>query len=160
MEALPKDDNIDESLIKKAITLIKKSKETSAKILEQAQEKDMLGAKKIAEKLSRVICEEGSEAKNIVKNLTEISQKADAKSIKQLLLNISKNEDCNQVLKQIGELTTNYGKKLSKFKSLTIFTLVVRFLVPVLMVPFSGKLKKKIIEWTDGKPNKPKTKKA
>lgn len=55
------------------------------------------------------------------------------------------------VAKEIAKLTGKYGKKLSKFKSLTIFTLVVRFLVPVLMVPFSGKLKKKIIEWTGGK---------
>ncbi|MBQ7287266.1 MAG: hypothetical protein IJW73_05850, partial [Candidatus Gastranaerophilales bacterium] len=52
----------------------------------------------------------------------------------------------SQVKKTIEELSKNYGKKLSKFKSLTIFTLVVRFLVPVLMVPFSGKLKKKIVE--------------
>ena len=64
------------------------------------------------------------------------------------------------VTKEIAKLTSKYGRKLSKFKSLTVFTLVVRFLVPVLMVPFSGKLKKKIIEWTDGKPNTPKTAKA
>ena len=110
--------------------------------------------------MSKAISNEGQNAKAIVENIVSTSENMDVKTIKQLLLNISKNEDCNQVLKQIGELTTNYGKKLSKFKSLTIFTLVVRFLVPVLMVPFSGKLKKKIIEWTDGKPNKPKTKKA
>lgn len=52
---------------------------------------------------------------------------------------------------EIKSLTKTYGKKLSKFKSLTIFTLVVRFLVPVLMVPFSGKLKQKIIEWSNKK---------
>ena len=63
--------------------------------------------------------------------------------------------DNDSISKEISKLTATYGKKLSKFKSLTVFTLVVRFLVPVLMVPFSGKLKKKIIEWTDGKPNKP-----
>ena len=51
--------------------------------------------------------------------------------------------------KAINSLTSSYGKKLSKFKSLTIFTLVVRFLVPVLMVPFSGKLKKKIVQWQE-----------
>lgn len=71
--------------------------------------------------------------------------------------------DEEALAKSIAKLTKDYGKKLSKFKSLTIFTLVVRFLVPVLMVPFSGKLKKKIIEWTDGKPNKqknPETQKA
>lgn len=59
--------------------------------------------------------------------------------------------DSKAIEKTIESLTKTYGKKLSKFKSLTIFTLVVRFLVPVLMVPFSGKLKKKIIEWTNKK---------
>ena len=68
--------------------------------------------------------------------------------------------DTDRTTKEIAKLSGKYAKKLSKFKSLTIFTLVVRFLVPVLMVPFSGKLKKKIIEWTDGKPNTPKTQKA
>ncbi|MBR6299093.1 MAG: hypothetical protein IKR34_07580, partial [Candidatus Gastranaerophilales bacterium] len=43
--------------------------------------------------------------------------------------------------KEIGKLVGDHGKKLTKFKSLTIFTLVVRFLVPVFSVPFSGKLK-------------------
>lgn len=46
----------------------------------------------------------------------------------------------------IDGLTYNYTKKLSKFKSLTIFTLVVRFLVPVLTVKASKKLKKKLVE--------------
>lgn len=62
--------------------------------------------------------------------------------------------DEKAIAKEIANLTNTYGKKLSKFKSLTIFTLVVRFLVPVLMVPFSGKLKKKIVEWTSNKENK------
>ncbi len=43
--------------------------------------------------------------------------------------------------KEIGKLVGDHGKKLTKFKSLTIFTLVVRFLVPVFSVPISGKLK-------------------
>ncbi len=46
----------------------------------------------------------------------------------------------------IDDLVKTYGKKLTKFKSLTVFTAVVRFLVPVLMVPISGKLKQKIKE--------------
>lgn len=57
------------------------------------------------------------------------------------------------VEKTIKDLTKTYGKKLSKFKSLTIFTLVVRFLVPVLLVPHSGKLKKKVVELKDKKQN-------
>ena len=76
---------------------------------------------------------------------------------KNLSLAIGNQDELKNAIKG---LTKTYGKKLSKFKSLTIFTLVVRFLVPVLMVPFSGKLKKKIIEWTDGKPNAPKIAKA
>ena len=155
---IPKDLDIDASTIKKAIDSAQKTKDIEASIIEQAQ--DVLGSKKIASTLSKAISNEGQNAKAIVENIVGTSENLDVKTIKQLLLNISKNEDCNQILKQIGELTTNYGKKLSKFKSLTIFTLVVRFLVPVLMVPFSGKLKKKIIELTDGKPNKPETKKA
>lgn len=51
------------------------------------------------------------------------------------------------ITKTIDSLVGKYGKKLSKFKSMTIFTLVVRFLVPVLMVPYSGKLKKKVANW-------------
>ncbi len=42
---------------------------------------------------------------------------------------------------QIKSLVNDHGKKLTKFKSLTIFTLAVRFLVPVFSVPISGKLK-------------------
>ncbi len=48
--------------------------------------------------------------------------------------------------KAIKGLSSTYKKQLSKFKSLTIFTFVVRFLVPVLMVPVSGKIKRKIVE--------------
>ena len=68
--------------------------------------------------------------------------------------------DAKAVEKEISSLSSAYGKKLSKFKSLTVFTLVVRFLVPVLMVPFSGKLKKKIIEATNRKNQNKETQKA
>lgn len=68
-----------------------------------------------------------------------------AKKVAQTLSTIDLKDD-GKVKEAIKDLTNNYGKKLSKFKSLTIFTLVVRFLVPVLMVPFSGKLKKVILE--------------
>ena len=72
-----------------------------------------------------------SGAKNIAKKLSQVD-----------LL------DQDAIKAEIKSLTSSYGKKLSKFKSLTVFTFVVRFLVPVLMVPISGKLKKKIIELT------------
>ena len=53
--------------------------------------------------------------------------------------------------KTVEKLAGDYGKKLGKFKSLTIFTLVVRFLVPVLMVKPSAKLKKKIQKYKEEK---------
>ncbi len=49
-----------------------------------------------------------------------------------------------QVEEVANEVARKYANKLKKFKSLTIFTLVVRFLVPVLMVKPAGKLKLKI----------------
>ena len=54
--------------------------------------------------------------------------------------------DSKIVDKTITELGNGYQKKLSKFKSLTVFTLLVRFLVPVAMVKPGGKIKKKVIE--------------
>lgn len=54
--------------------------------------------------------------------------------------------DKELVDKTVRGLSSTYKKQLSKFKSLTIFTFVVRFLVPVLMVPVSGKIKRKIVE--------------
>ena len=52
----------------------------------------------------------------------------------------------DSITQAINSLSSTYKRQLSKFKSLTIFTFVVRFLVPVLMVPVSGTLKKKIVE--------------
>jgi len=74
----------------------------------------------------------------------------DAKKISEALseINLLDNKAVNDA---IEDLTHSYGKKLSKFKSLTIFTLVVRFLVPVLMVPVSGKIKKKVVEYANNK---------
>ncbi len=50
-------------------------------------------------------------------------------------------KDSKQLSNTITKLSNSYGKKLSKLKSLTIFALVVRLLVPVLMVPVAGKIK-------------------
>ena len=60
-------------------------------------------------------------------------------------------DDEKMISNAIDKLANNYKGNISKLKSLTVFTLVVRFLVPVLMVPISGKLKKKIIELTSTK---------
>lgn len=56
--------------------------------------------------------------------------------------NIIKEADLEKAIKNLSK---TYEKKLTKFKSLTLFSLVVRFLVPVLMVPISGKVKKAIM---------------
>lgn len=53
-----------------------------------------------------------------------------------------------ELTRELENLACGYSKKLSKFKSLTIFTLVVRFLVPVLTVKMSKRIKNKIIDWT------------
>ena len=67
--------------------------------------------------------------------------------------------DESAVKEAVKELTQSYGKKLSKLKSLTIFTLIVRLIIPVLMVPVGGKLKNKLKEFKariekDNKDNK------
>jgi len=64
-------------------------------------------------------------------------------SNKELLINNEEN-----LKNVIGGLSYKYAKKLSKAKSLLVFTLVVRFLVPVLTVKASKRLKKKLIELT------------
>lgn len=108
--------------------------------------------------------------KNAILNSVQKAQKnPDAKEgIKQLAQECSKLFNSEGIMKSIvnknGEIlkgaeleqavktvTKGYAKKLSKFKSLTLFTFVVRFLVPVLMVPISGKMKKKIVELTSKK---------
>ena len=61
--------------------------------------------------------------------------------------------DDKQIEKTISKLADGYFSKMNKLKSLTIFTLIVRFLVPVALVPVSGKLKKKITELTSRKNN-------
>ena len=66
---------------------------------------------------------------------------------KEIIEKLSSNLKDEKAIKEAAkELSNGYSKKLSKLKSLTIFTLVVRFLVPVLMVKPSNKLKQKIVE--------------
>ena len=57
-------------------------------------------------------------------------------------------EDEALLKKTIGGFGAKYAKDLSKFKSLMIFTLVVRFLVPVLTVKQSKKIKKWLLEFS------------
>lgn len=72
-------------------------------------------------------------------NLKGITEKL---SDKELLYNEA------EVKKAIEGLSYQYSKKLAKTKSLLIFTMVVRFLVPVLTVKQSKKLKKWLVEFS------------
>lgn len=103
-----------------------------------------------------------SVSKELQKNISTLIQKEfgtifNAKGIVKELSNMflsnvqSIKENPEILIKTVNNLTKNYDKKMSKFKSLTIFTLVVRFLVPVVMVPFTGNLKKKLVELTSRK---------
>ncbi|MBQ8634977.1 hypothetical protein IJ425_02340 [bacterium] len=107
--AIAAGEQIDENLLKRFISALKKTEPINQALKEQCG--NMMDAKKISKTLS---------------NIDLFDEKAVNSAVK--------------------KLTDGYGKKLSKFKSLTIFTLVVRFLVPVLMVPISGKLKRKVVE--------------
>ncbi|MBR2069658.1 MAG: hypothetical protein IJ877_07865 [Candidatus Gastranaerophilales bacterium] len=70
-------------------------------------------------------------------------------------------------LNEAQNLAASYAKDLNKFKSLLIFAMVVRFLVPVLTVKQSKKIKNFLVEHTkkhanepDNKPKENKTEKA
>ena len=121
--------------------IINKCKKNYAKTLENTA-KQALKSENTAETLK-----EGY--KNLLGNskaVSEISKALKNKNIENLFDeagNMIKNTDLTNT---IDDLVQTYGKKLTKFKSLTVFTAVVRFLVPVLMVPISGRLKQKIKE--------------
>ena len=87
-----------------------------------------------------------SNPKEFIKNATEnlFNPKEIASSLIDEAGNILKDyELANKAL----DLSTDYRRKLGKFKSLTVFVMIVRFLIPILMVPISGKMKKKITAW-------------
>ncbi len=67
-----------------------------------------------------------------------------AKTISRIDMN-----DTAAIGKQIERLTEGYDKKVGKLKSLAIFTLIVRFLIPILMVPIGGKIKNQIKKWQE-----------
>lgn len=75
--------------------------------------------------------------------------------------NLKNNKNYVDCKKIIDSYSGKYSKYLSKLKSLTVFTIVVRLAVPVLMVPFSGKLKRFVKEMQDKmNSNKQNTEKA
>lgn len=132
--------------IEDALQSIKKTKvvkdaiENGAEGIDKNLIKQVLDNLKKAEPLSRTIKE-------------QCGNMIDAKKISDTLTRINLRDD-DAIAGAIKDLTGNYGKKLTKFKSLTIFTFVVRFLVPVLMVPVSGKIKRKIVEWQENRTQK------
>ena len=96
--------------------------------------------------------------KEFIKNATEnlFNPKEIASSLIDEAGNILKDDKlANKAL----DLSTDYRRKLGKFKSLTVFVMIVRFLIPILMVPISGKMKKKITAWKKEQDTK-KTQKA
>lgn len=67
------------------------------------------------------------------------------KTVEKCIKNSSLNRP-EEIKSTVENLAYSYSKKLSKFKSLLIFTTVVRFIVPVFTVKQSKKLKKYLIE--------------
>lgn len=110
------------------------------------------------EKLKEEI-KNGKEITNLQETIKEsCSNLAGAGTIAKKLASTGLTDD-GKIQEVIRDLTKNYGKKIGKLKSLTIFTLVVRLIVPVMMVPIGGKLKNKIKEYQAKKENQ-KTSKA
>ncbi|MBR5304807.1 MAG: hypothetical protein IKU37_08285 [Candidatus Gastranaerophilales bacterium] len=146
--------------IRKALSLLKENKTNVSEIIRNIQSTDSCKNAILSETLINDIIEASKQTEAFEESIKKSCEHLlNSKKIAEVLSKIDlNNTEAVDIAKK--SLTGQYGKICSKFKSLTIFTLVVRFLVPVLMVPFSGKLKKKIIEWTDGKPNTPKTQKA
>ena len=114
--------------------LIEKGKKNYAQTIEN-------NIKNLANEISQ-----GKEISNLQEAIKESCKKLnDAENIAKTFLKNGADINNSQQVKEIAKkLAGSYGKKLSKFKSLTIFTLVVRFLVPVLMVKPAGKIKQKI----------------
>lgn len=152
-----------QSLIKKACLNIIDSKDQSSDVISNA-----LNSLKKTNEIKDAIQNGATIDENLLQNTIETLKKSealsnaikekcgnmiDAKNISKKLSRIDlRNNDA--VTKTIEDLSKDYKGKLKKFKSIMIFTLVVRLLVPVLMVPISGKLKRKIVEWREGKTQK------
>ncbi len=102
-------------------------------------------------KLAKTELQKGSDSKQIEKVVVENTSKLfNAQKLKTILTDPKTlNLDPKKLNSGLENIAAKYGKKLSKLKSLTIFTLVVRFLVPVLTVNLSKKVKKKLIQWSE-----------
>ena len=122
----------------------------TAALIDKALDKPM---KKIESSFGEVLTSNISNLKEEIKNGKDVSNLqatikeacsnlAGSAGIAKKLAQVGLNDE--EALKgAIGELTKSYGKKLSKLKSLTIFTLIVRLIIPVAMVPIGGTIKNK-----------------
>lgn len=118
------------------------------KTAEKAYLNKLTNVGKEIEKLGKNASE--SQISDIVKNAT--SKLFNAANVQKALSD--KNFWTNKEhTKELENFAYKYCKKFAKFKSLTIFTLVVRFLVPVYTVNLSKLVKKKILEWQKNKQN-------
>lgn len=151
-----------QALIKKACLNIVDSKDPNAveKVLQSLKKTDVIkeaiqnGAEGIDENLLKRVIENLKKAEPLNKTIKEqCGNMIDAKEISKTLTRIDLNDN-DAIKSAIKGLTGAYKGKLKKFKSLTIFTLVVRLIVPVLMVPVSGKIKRKIVEWQENRTKK------
>lgn len=111
----------------------------------------------IVEEIAQSVPENLKQSGNKEELIAFLKEKsADLLNSEKIVKSLSNTDLTNKTMvkESVNKLSATYGKQLSKFKSLTIFTLVVRFLVPVAMVQFSGKLKKKIVEMQKQKEEK------
>ncbi|MBR1617717.1 hypothetical protein IJ670_06145 [bacterium] len=93
-----------------------------------------------------------SEIEEIIKEGT--SKLYNSKDILEKIANKEVLKSDADLQKTIAGLSATYAKKLAKCKSLVIFTLVVRFLVPVLTVKSTKKIKKILVEFSKNRNNK------
>jgi len=127
LQELQKNATID---IEKVLDNLRNTKALEGVKLTEGLIEDIIKGIKEVEKFEKVIkesCQNMLNSKAIAKKLAET--------------------DLKNAQDAIDALVGSYGKILSKFKSMTIFTLVVRFLVPIAMVKPGAKIKKKIMHW-------------
>ena len=138
-------DSTIENIVKKLnnIEIIKNNNPATKELVERAVD-NLAPARELQDGIKQIIED------NAKKFGTLFNEKGIIKELSKMFLsnNTTIEQNPKMLSDTVNKLATNYGKKISKFKSLTIFTLVVRFLVPVLMVPVSGRLKYKFVDFT------------
>lgn len=100
------------------------------------------GSDVILDRVKGALClKKGKEVlDNVVNTVPDITEKIDGHSIEEFTEDILKSKEFRIKIK-------DYAKRFEKAKSLTVFSITVRFLVTVLMVPVAGKLVKIIKEY-------------